>query len=87
MTTIGVRELRRSASKVLSQVEAGDTVTISVAGILVARIVPIVEDNWVSWESVNLIFSSSTDSEWNAQRRKFGGEEISDPWGVQSLGS
>lgn len=80
MSTIGVRELRQNASEVLREVEAGEIATVTVAGRAVAKIVPLLGDNWVSWERVNLIFSSPTDVEWDGQRRAFGVEEISDPW-------
>lgn len=80
MSTIGVRELRQNASEVLREVEAGEIATVTVAGRPVAKIVPLLGDNWVSWERVNLIFSSPTDVEWDGQRRAFGVEEISDPW-------
>jgi prevent-host-death family protein len=80
MSTIGVRELRQNASEVLREVEAGETATVTVAGRPVAKIVPLLGDYWVSWERLNQIFSSPTDVEWDAQRREFGVEEITDPW-------
>lgn len=72
MSTIVVRELRLNASEVLREVEAGETVTVTVAvvGQPEAKIVPLVENNWVSWERANLIFSSPTDPEWDAARRE-----------------
>ena len=72
MSTIVVRELRLNASEVLREVEAGETVTVTVAvvGQPAAKIVPLVENNWVSWERANLIFSSPTDPEWDAARRE-----------------
>jgi len=80
MSTIGVRELRQNASGVLREVESGETATVTVAGRPVARIVPILGDNWVSWERAKLVFSTPTDPAWDAQRRGFGTEELSDPW-------
>ena len=80
MSTIGVRELRQNASEVLREVEAGDTATVTVAGRPVAKIVPILGDNWVSWERAKSVFGSPTDPEWDTQRREFGVEEMSDPW-------
>jgi prevent-host-death family protein len=81
MSKIGVRELRQNASGVLREVEAGETTTVTVAGRPVAKIVPILGDAWVSWERTKSVFSTPTDPEWDAQRREFGTEEISDPWG------
>lgn len=80
MSTIGVRELRQNASEILREVEVGDTATVTVAGRPVAKIVPLLGNNWVSWERAKLVFSSPTDVEWDAQRREFGVEELSDPW-------
>jgi prevent-host-death family protein len=80
MSTIGVRELRQNASGVLREVEAGETTTVTVAGRPVAKIVPILGDNWVPWERAKLVFSTPTDPEWDAQRRELGTEELSDPW-------
>jgi prevent-host-death family protein len=79
MLTIDVRELRQNASEVLREVEAGDTATVTVAGRPVAKIVPIRDDNWVSWERAKSVFSTPTDPVWDTQRREFGTEEISDP--------
>jgi prevent-host-death family protein len=80
MSTIGVRELRQNASGVLREVEAGETATVTVAGRPVAKIVPILGDNWVSWERATSLFSTPNDPEWDSQRRAFGTEELSDPW-------
>lgn len=41
MTTIGVRELRRNASRYLAVVEAGEELDVTNNGRLVARIVPV----------------------------------------------
>lgn len=68
MSAIAVRDLRLNASEVLREVEAGETVTV--LGQPEAKIVPLVENNWVSWERANLIFSSPTDPEWDAARRE-----------------
>jgi prevent-host-death family protein len=74
MSAIAVRELRQNASEVLREVEAGETVTVTVTVTVVgqpeAKIVPLFENNWVSWERANLIFSSPTDPEWDAARRE-----------------
>jgi len=76
MLTIDVRELCQNASEVLREVEAGDTATVTVAGRPVAKIVPIRNDNCVSWERAKLVLSTPTDLEWDGQRREFGIEEI-----------
>jgi prevent-host-death family protein len=61
MSTIEVRELRRNAIEVLLEVKAGDSVTVTVVGRPEEKVVPLLENNWVSWERANLIFTSPTD--------------------------
>lgn len=80
MPKIGVRELRQNASEILRKVEAGDTITVMASGRPVAKIVPLLGNQWVSGDRVKLIFKSPTDPKWDAERRAFGVEEISDPW-------
>ena len=41
MSVIGARELRRSASEILKEIEAAEIATITVSGRAVAQIVPI----------------------------------------------
>lgn len=41
MKVIGVRELRQNASKYLARVEAGEELSVTVRGRLVARLVPV----------------------------------------------
>lgn len=45
MNIIGVRELRQNASKYLAQVAAGEEVSVTMRGRLVARLVPITATN------------------------------------------
>ncbi len=41
MNQIGVRELRQNASKYLARVEAGEELTVTMRGRVVARLVPV----------------------------------------------
>ncbi|MEB3051673.1 type II toxin-antitoxin system prevent-host-death family antitoxin [Mycolicibacter sp. MYC123] len=41
MNVIGVRELRQNASKYLARVEAGEELSVTMRGRLVARLVPV----------------------------------------------
>lgn len=41
MDVIGVRELRQNASKYLARVEAGEELSVTMRGRLVARLVPV----------------------------------------------
>lgn len=80
MTTIGVRELRQNASEILREVEAGEPATVTVAGRPVAQILPLRGDRWTTWERIQQVFDSPTDSAWDDERREFGTSGIEDPW-------
>ena len=80
MTTVGVRELRQNASEILRQVEAGEPVTVTVAGRPVAQIVPVRAERWTTWDRVRAVFDSPTDPGWDADRRDFGAPGLADPW-------
>lgn len=46
MSTIGVRKLRQNASVYLKRVRAGETIEVSVRGVVVARLVPAAHHPW-----------------------------------------
>ncbi len=46
MESVGIRELRQNASKILDRVKAGQTVTVTDRGRSVARISPAPEGEW-----------------------------------------
>ena len=48
MTTIPQKELRNQVSEVLRRVEAGETLTVTVAGREVAELSPVRRRRWVS---------------------------------------
>jgi len=81
MGVVGVRELRQNASEILRDVEAGEPVTVTVAGRPVAQIVPIRAERWTRWERIHDVFESPTDPGWDAERREFGALGLDDPWG------
>ena len=80
MSTVGVRELRQSASEILREVEAGQAATVTVAGRPVARIVPLRAAEWTTWERIREVFDTPTDPSWDAERRAFGAPGLDDPW-------
>lgn len=49
MTVVGLRELRQQASDLVRRVEAGEEVTITVAGRASARLVPDDTRSWRTW--------------------------------------
>ena len=80
MDSIGVRELRQNASEVLKDVEAGNSVTVTVAGRPVAQITPIRARQWTTWERAREVFETQTDPDWDADRRAFEAPGLSNPW-------
>lgn len=79
MTTVGLRELRQQASELVRRVEAGEAVTITVAGRESARLVPVAPRAWRRWEHVAELFSGPEDPSWDEDRRKLD-DEPRDPW-------
>lgn len=80
MSTFGVRDLRQNASEILRGVEAGESVTVTVAGRPVAQIVPLRGEQWTTWDRIRLIFETPTDPDWDAERSGFGASSLDDPW-------
>lgn len=80
MSVVGLRELRQNASQIINQVEAGEDVTVTVSGRAVARIVAVRRQQWTTWNTIEQVFTTLTDSTWDAQRRNSGIGDISDPW-------
>ncbi len=79
MTTVGLRELRQQASDLVRRVEAGEEVTITVAGRASARLVPVNTRSWRSWSDVEELFSGPGDPSWDRDRALID-SEITDPW-------
>lgn len=80
VTTVGLRELRQHASDLVRQVEAGDEVTITVAGRPSARLVPITgPQRWQTFEGIADIFVGAPDRDWQADRDLID-QQLRDPW-------
>lgn len=79
MSTVGLRELRQQASDLVRRVEAGDEVTITVAGRPSARLVPVSPHTWRRWNDVAELFSGPADPDWNDDRAHID-QELQDPW-------
>ena len=54
-TSVGVRELRQSASKILEQVKDGNVFEITEHGVPVARLVPIIKSLYEEYIAAGLI--------------------------------
>lgn len=79
MGTVGLRELRQQASELLRRVEAGEEVTITVAGRPSARLVPISPQTWRTYIEVADVFSGQPDPEWDTDRDRID-QQLRDPW-------
>ena len=56
MTTVPQKELRNQVSEVLRRVEAGETLTITVAGREVAELSPVRKHRWVSGPALRRVW-------------------------------
>ncbi len=57
MTTIPQKELRNQVGEVLRRVEAGETLTITVAGRPVAELSPVRKNRWVSGPALQRVWT------------------------------
>ncbi|MEJ7893161.1 MAG: type II toxin-antitoxin system prevent-host-death family antitoxin [Solirubrobacteraceae bacterium] len=58
MDTIPQKELRNNVAGVLRRVEAGETLTVTVAGRPAARLSPMRPRQWVSGDSLRAVWTS-----------------------------
>lgn len=83
MDTVGLRDLRQRASELVRRVEAGEEVTITVAGRPSARLVPVSPRAWRQWPDVAELFRGPADSAWQ-QDRELVDDRLQDPWSAQA---
>jgi prevent-host-death family protein len=76
---IGVRELRQQASELIRRVEAGEQLTITVAGRPSARLVPVAPRTWRRWDEVADLFAGPADADWESDRELLD-DDVRDPW-------
>lgn len=79
MNIVGLRELRQQASELLRKVEAGEEVTITVAGRPSARLVPVAPKQWRSFGEVTGVFGGAHDPDWEQDRARID-QRISERW-------
>lgn len=79
MSTVGLRELRQDASALLRRVEAGEEITITVAGRPSARLVAVRPVEWRGWDEVADVFRGPGDLDWERDRDLVDGD-VGDPW-------
>ena len=79
MTEVGLREMRQNASDLVRRAEAGEKVTITVAGRPAAVLGPVTPRAWRTWAEVSDVFREPVDAEWEADRDRLDGSPA-DPW-------
>ena len=83
MTTVGLRELRQNASDLVRRAEAGEDVTITVAGRPSVRLVPVAPQRWRTWDEIAELFDGPDDTAWERDRDLVDLALI-DPWAGSS---
>lgn len=79
MEAVGLRELRQDASELVRRVEAGEEISITVAGRPAARLVPAAPRSWRRWTDIADLFDGPEDQAW-AQDRDEVDHDLRDPF-------
>jgi prevent-host-death family protein len=79
MSEVGLREMRQNASDLVRRAQAGEEVTITVAGRPAALLGPISPRAWRQWHDFADIFTTPADDEW-ARDRDLLDDSVADPW-------
>ena len=68
MTDVGLREMRQNASELVRRAEAGEHLTITVAGRPAAVLGPVSPGAWRGWSEVAEVFAGEADGDWERDR-------------------
>jgi prevent-host-death family protein len=79
MSEAGLRELRQNASELVRRAQAGERVTITVAGRPAAVLGPVGTRAWRRWDDFADLFAAPADPEWSADRDLVN-DAVADPW-------
>ncbi len=79
VSIVGLRELRQDASDLVRRVEAGEEITITVAGRPSARLIAAASQRWRSFDAVAELFDGPEDTEWELDRDRVD-QAVRDPW-------
>lgn len=79
MSEVGLREMRQNASELVRRAQAGERMTITVAGRPAAMLGPVSPRAWQHWDDLAAIFTHPADPDW-AQDRDLVDGAITDPW-------
>jgi prevent-host-death family protein len=76
---VGLREMRQNASELVRRAEAGERLTVTVAGRPAAILGPVETRRWRQWDEVSDLFKTPVDSDLAADLDRVNGE-LNDPW-------
>lgn len=79
MDEVGLREMRQNASDLVRRAEAGERLTITVAGRPAAVLGPVAPRAWRSWQDIGDLFREPTDDDWETDRELLDASPA-DPW-------
>jgi prevent-host-death family protein len=79
MHEVGLREMRQNASELVRRAEAGEQVTITVAGRAAAVLGPVSPKSWRRWDDVADVFARPVDGDW-VHDRDLVDDSLVDPW-------
>lgn len=79
MSAVGLRELRQQASDLVRRAEAGEEVTITVAGRPSVRLVPVAARTWRHFDDIADVWSGKSDTDWEHDRELVD-QQLRDPW-------
>ncbi|MCM4080825.1 type II toxin-antitoxin system Phd/YefM family antitoxin [Paractinoplanes hotanensis] len=79
MHEVGLREMRQNASDLVRRAQAGERVTITVAGRPAAVLGPVSPRTWREWDDLAGVFDQPTDPRW-ADDRDLLDDTVTDPW-------
>ncbi|MDQ1289792.1 MAG: hypothetical protein QG622_3358 [Actinomycetota bacterium] len=71
--------MRQNASELVRRAEAGEQLTITVAGRPAAVLGPVSPRAWRSWDDVAEVFREPVDAEWETDRQLID-NSLTDPW-------
>jgi prevent-host-death family protein len=80
MAVIAQKELRNDVGAVLRRVEAGETLTVTVAGRVVAELRPVHKKQWVSGAALRQVWSGPAPQSLADDLARLGAEVV-DPFG------
>jgi prevent-host-death family protein len=82
MSEVGLREMRQNASDLVRRAQAGERVTITVAGRPAAVLGPVSARAWRRWDDLAEVFDQPTDPDWAGDRELLD-DAVVDPWARQ----